>query len=61
MEENNIFNRLHNLDVNNSEITDLFLSDEYIQKNYDYLLENKLIGNNRRYLNELQEAVSNNQ
>lgn len=37
-----------------------YLTLDSSDKNFDYLVENYLIGNQKRYINEFNDAISNN-
>lgn len=53
---NEILKRLKKTNENLINYISLGTSD----KNYDYLVENYLIGNQKRYINEFNDAISNN-
>jgi hypothetical protein len=53
-----ILNRLQEIEFDCSKITD-YITSNNCPKKTDYLIENRLINNRRRYVTELNEALNN--
>lgn len=53
-----ILNRLQNIEIKSAVLIDSLINEP--RTDADYLIENYIIANKRRYLNELNESLSSN-